>query len=88
MAAGVPVISTSMGAEGINATSGEHLLIADTPRVFADEIARVLGDRPLRDNLALAARALVEQHYSWDNIGAGFVDMVESAARTGVNKSD
>lgn len=78
MAAGVPVVSTSMGAEGIDAVSGTHLLIADTPEAFADAIVRVLDDHALRDSLRSAARSLVEQYYSWDSIGAEFVDMVES----------
>ena len=78
MAAGVPVVSTSMGAEGIEAVSGEHLLIADTPEAFANAIARVLGDHAFRDSLRSAARSLVEQYYSWESIGAEFVDMVES----------
>lgn len=81
MAAGVPVVSTSMGAEGINAVSGTHLLIADTPEAFADAIVRVLEDNELRSNLRSAARSLVEQYYSWESIGAEFVDMVESVVR-------
>jgi len=78
MAAGVPVVSTSMGAEGIKVVSGEHLLIADTPERFADAIVQVLSDHSLRDSLTSAARVLMEQHYSWESIGAQFVDMVES----------
>ena len=78
MAAGVPVVSTSMGAEGIKVVSGEHLLIADTPERFADAIVQVLSDNSLRDSLTSAARVLMEQHYSWESIGAQFVDMVES----------
>lgn len=80
MAAGVPVVSTSMGAEGIEVVSGEHLLIADTPESFVDAIARMLGDHSLRESLRSAARALVEQRYSWESIGARFVEMVESVA--------
>jgi len=80
MAAGVPVVSTSMGAEGIDAVSGEHLLIADTPDEFAHAIARVLQDQSLRRRLASAARSLVEERYSWSGIGARFVDVVESVA--------
>lgn len=80
MAAGVPVVSTSMGAEGIEVVSGEHLLIADTPESFVDAIVQVLDNRSLRDNLRSAARALVEQQYSWSNIGEEFRALVESVA--------
>ncbi len=79
MAAGVPVISTSMGAEGIHARPGEHLLIADAPEAFADAVARMLTEEGVRDNLRSAARALVEQQYSWTTIGEQFVAVVESA---------
>lgn len=80
MAAGVPVVSTSMGAEGIDALHGEHLLIADTPDEFAHAIVQVLQDQSLRTRLASAARSLVERRYSWHSIGAQFVDVVESVA--------
>lgn len=78
MAAGVPVVSTSMGAEGIDAVDGTHLLIADKPEELAGAIARVLQDQTLSNRLASAARSLVEERYSWESIGAQFVDVVES----------
>jgi len=61
---GVPVVATSIGAEGVAATPGVHLLIADTPIAFADACARVLADKTLAARLAKAARALVEDAYS------------------------
>lgn len=81
MAAGVPVMSTSVGAEGIQALPGKHLLVADTPEAFADAITLVLSDRTLSESLRSAARELVEQYYSWESIGAQFVDMVESVVQ-------
>lgn len=78
MAAGVPVVSTSMGAEGINAVPGEHLLIADTPELFADSVARLLKDPAYAQSIRSAARLLVEQYYSWETIGAQFADVVDS----------
>ena len=67
-AAGVPVISTTLGAEGLDVADGEHLLLADTPDAFAVAVARVVRDPPLRARLSDAARALVAAHYDWTRI--------------------
>lgn len=80
MAAGVPVVSTSMGAEGIGATHETHLLIADSPADFAAAVARVLHDAGLAQALSANARAFVEDRYSWAAIGQEFTGMVESVA--------
>jgi glycosyltransferase involved in cell wall biosynthesis len=66
MAAGVPVVSTSAGAEGIEASSGEHLSVADDAGGFAREVERILGDPLLAHRLGAAGRALVERRYSWE----------------------
>jgi glycosyltransferase involved in cell wall biosynthesis len=60
----VPVVATSIGAEGIAATHDVHLLIADPPAAFADACAQVLADRVLAKRLTKAARALIEVRYS------------------------
>lgn len=80
MAAGVPVVSTSVGAEGIEAEDGRHLLIADTPAGLAAAIDRILTDRSTAANLGREGRALVEQRYAWSSIGEQFTQVVESAA--------
>jgi glycosyltransferase involved in cell wall biosynthesis len=66
MAMGRPVVSTTLGAEGIEAAPGRHLLIADDDASFAAAVGRVLDDAPLADELGRAGRALVEERYSWD----------------------
>ncbi|MGB5196818.1 MAG: glycosyltransferase family 4 protein [Candidatus Deferrimicrobium sp.] len=65
MAAGVPVVSTSIGCEGLEVRDGEHLLVADLPRRFADCIGRLLTDTVLRDRLVRQAREKVETDYDW-----------------------
>ena len=66
MACGLPVVSTSMGAEGDRRRQGEHLLIADTPDELAAEVERLLADDALCANLAAAGRRLVEERYDWN----------------------
>ena len=61
---GVPVVATGIGAEGIAAQHGTHLLLADTPEAFAGACALVLSDSALGAHLAKAARGLVESTYS------------------------
>jgi glycosyltransferase involved in cell wall biosynthesis len=65
MAMGKPVVSTTLGAEGLDAAHGRELLVADDPVRFAAEVRRVLDDPALAARLGKAARAFVERRYSW-----------------------
>ncbi len=60
----VPVVASTIGAEGVEAEDGVHLLLADTPPSFADACARVLADDSLAARLAGNARRRVEARYS------------------------
>lgn len=64
-ARGIPVVTTSSGAEGIEARHEEHLLIANDERVFAKQTARLLQDESLREHLIANARRLVKEKYDW-----------------------
>jgi glycosyltransferase involved in cell wall biosynthesis len=68
LAMGRPVITTSLGAEGLGARSGRELLIADGAAEFAAAVAQVLSDPALATRLGRAGRAFVEQHFDWDSI--------------------
>lgn len=68
MAFGVPVVSTSIGCEGLDVTNGKNILIADTPKTFAENVIRILNDQSLRDKLIQNGRKLVEEKYDWDII--------------------
>jgi glycosyltransferase involved in cell wall biosynthesis/GT2 family glycosyltransferase len=68
MAAGAPVLSTTLGVEGIAGRDGAHFLLADRPEEMARACLRLLGESDLRDSLAANARALVEWEYDWDRI--------------------
>jgi glycosyltransferase involved in cell wall biosynthesis len=79
MAAGVPVVSTSMGVEGIDAEHGRHLLLAESPAEFAEAAHRLLAYPEETGEMTSRARALVENRYCWSAIGAEFARIVESA---------
>jgi len=66
MAMARPVVSTSLGAEGIEAEPGRHLLLADDAATFAAAVGHLLDDRQLGARLGREGRELVEQRYSWD----------------------
>ena len=65
LARGIPIVSTTIGAEGIDLTPGEHLLIADEPADFAAAVVRLLRDRAFADRLAEAGRRHALSHYDW-----------------------
>lgn len=68
-ASGRPVVSTSIGAEGLDAIDGASILLADAPEAFAQRIIEVLTDRSLAHRIALAGRRHVEARFDWDGIG-------------------
>jgi glycosyltransferase involved in cell wall biosynthesis len=65
MAAGTPVVSTTVGAEGVPVKSGRELLIADSAAEFAAAVLRLLRDPALGHQLSAAARQLVTQQFDW-----------------------
>ncbi len=68
MAAGLPIVTTTKGLEGIDAAHEEHVLIADEPEQIADAIVRVLADPDAAAGMAERARRLVELSYSWASV--------------------
>jgi polysaccharide biosynthesis protein PslH len=62
---GMPMVSTTVGAEGIEVCAGENLLIADTPKDFAQATLHLLQARPQADQLAQAGRRWVMERYNW-----------------------
>jgi polysaccharide biosynthesis protein PslH len=65
MAAGVPVVSTRLGMEGIAANTEEYALLAETPAAFARAVLRLLHTPALAATLARRGRTLTENHYDW-----------------------
>jgi glycosyltransferase involved in cell wall biosynthesis len=70
-ALGKPVVSTSVGCEGLRAVDGENILIRDDADGFARAIADLQSDLGLRAKLRAGARQTVDSHFAWDVIGRG-----------------
>jgi glycosyltransferase involved in cell wall biosynthesis len=61
----MPVVTTTVGLEGIEARPGEDVMVADTPAVFAQTVVELLRDRSLQAQLAENGRRLAECNYDW-----------------------
>ncbi len=70
VAHGLPVVTTSLGCEGLDVEHGRDLVIADDPADFASWVDRLLGDDALAEKLSAGGRATVERHYDWRMIGS------------------
>jgi len=74
MAMGKTVVSTSMGAEGIRATNGRDILLADGADPFAEHIVRLMTFSKFRGHIGDNARQVANDFYSWSRI----VDLLET----------
>ena len=65
---GKPVVTTSIGVRGINATPGDHLCIADSPVEFADQVEGLLLDKAKQQRIGHQAREFVKKYHSWARV--------------------
>lgn len=72
MALGRPVVSTAVGVEGLAVVPEQHLLVADDAEAFAASMLRLLDEPALATRLASAARALLQERFSWSQVAAQF----------------
>ena len=75
MAAGTPVVTTSYGNEGIGASPGRDLLVADDPEGFSSAVVRIFQDKELAEKLSSNGREFVRMHYSLVSV----MDRIEAA---------
>lgn len=80
MALGAPMVSTSIGAEGLALAHERELLIADTPGAFADAVIRLVRDGALRRRLAVQARNTAVRQFSWEAVGETLTGIYDSIA--------
>jgi len=81
LAMGRPVVTTPLGAEGLGATPGRHLLVAERPADFAAAVRRVLDDPGLAARLGAEGRALVVARFGWDAVAAAHERLWEDVLR-------
>lgn len=81
MAMAKPVISTTIGAEGLPLRDGRDLLIADEPEAFAHAVVRTLEDRMFAHQLGEQARSLVCERFGWEHAADSFIDICEGIAK-------
>lgn len=82
MASGLPVVTTSIGIEGLNAMDGKNALIGDTPEELASKTIQVLTDQKLSKRLAFEGRSFVEKNFNWKTI-ASRLDRIYEEAQNG-----
>src|SRR5438093_1601686 len=68
MAMAKPIVSTTLGCNGIQAQDGREALLADSPQNFAAAVVRLTRDEALRRELGAHARALAVARYDWSHI--------------------
>jgi len=85
MAAGKAVVSTTIGAEGLDVHHGEDILLADTPQAFAEAVSELLRDAQMRERFQKAAAQLAAQ-YDWAIIARRFEETLEKVVSTGVSR--
>jgi polysaccharide biosynthesis protein PslH len=81
MAMGKPVVSTTIGAEGLPVKHGETILLADTAEEFANSLELLFRDAALRGRIARSARELVELSHSWTSVALRFDSVVRELGR-------
>jgi sugar transferase (PEP-CTERM/EpsH1 system associated) len=88
MSMGLPVVATSVANEGIAATPDTHILVADDAETFARHILLLFANKALRRSLGHAARAFVEDRWSWEAHYAPLERLFEQlvAERRGVSR--
>lgn len=79
MAMEKPIVSTSVGAEGLPVRDGIELLLADTPDSFAKAVIRVLKDGELAGQIGKQAARMVRESYGWNGVAAKFADICQQA---------
>ena len=79
MALGTPVVSTSKGAEGFGAISGEHIMVADSPESFAEYVVKIIMDNELHEYLSVKGKQFVKENYDWKVTLPNFLKCVDRA---------
>lgn len=79
------VVSTTIGAEGLDVVDDRHVLLADDPQSFAESVLRILNKPERGKELATEGRRLVEQRYGWDALAERLGSFIREVAGEGAS---
>ena len=79
MAAGLALVSTRIGTEGLPVVDGEHALLADEPDAFADAVVSLIQNPDRRSQMAALSRDWVRQNFSWETAALKFLQLCRKA---------
>lgn len=82
MAMGRPVVSTSVGAEGLNVTDESNIFLANDPMEFGRKVSQLLSDSVLRKKIAEAGQVLAQDLYSWKTLACLYEDVYGKATES------
>jgi sugar transferase (PEP-CTERM/EpsH1 system associated) len=82
MAMGLPVVSTTVGAEGLSVQPGEDILVADDPASFSESVLQLLTDAELRKRIARSGQRLA-CHYDWNELCKPYIELAERVIKQG-----
>jgi len=80
MASGVPIITTTQGAAGLDVFHGKELMIADSSEEIIEAVSLLLTQKGERENIVKTARRCIEEHYSWERIAKILANVWENVA--------
>jgi len=83
MAMEKPIVSTSVGAEGLPVTHGDQLLLADTPELFAESVVRLLSDGSFASEVGRRAADTVRKQFGWKRVAERFAEICQQAIHHG-----
>jgi glycosyltransferase involved in cell wall biosynthesis len=75
---GKAVVSTSIGAEGLEVTQGENILITDQPTEFANYVIILMSDTHFRNRIGSNGRQLVKKKYDWRPIVSSLLEALRN----------
>jgi len=76
------VVSTTIGAEGIEVTHGENIMIADRPKEFAEYVVKLIENPTERKKIGINGRKLTQKNYDWSLIGMRQLDVFNNMLKS------
>jgi len=86
MAMEKPIVSTSIGAEGLPVEDGQEIVLADTPETFADAVVKLIQQPQVADEIGQRAATKVRQKFGWDKVAESFAAICESRLNSRVGE--